>query len=260
MECFNIFVGIATIVGLVLTFCSIKKEKNKNNLKRERTKIIVKENISKNIDYINTAFGKFNQNFEKYKETTENDKSSEYQHRIDLVSYFINSYGNESFINNIKNIKNNIDSYFINNVDNSNFNHGEYIKLNAELNDTIKEMEYYKYQIDIFIEPYDDFLKRNLNEKIIYNNYSNSNYSIPNDLVTNRFNNNDVDNIITPIQYYSKIIRDYDKYFNNLDELPVPLMNASDGVGTYVKSLVNIDFENTHKKINNIINRIKKLL
>ncbi|WP_141567916.1 hypothetical protein, partial [Staphylococcus saprophyticus] len=91
------------------------------------------------------------------------------------------------------------------------------------MNELIKILEYYKYQIDIFLEPHDEFLKYNLNQKIIYKNYTR-----PNDLITNDLNYNGNDSIINPIMYYNRIIREYDEYFSDLEHLSVPLMAPVD--------------------------------
>lgn len=222
----------------------------RNSRKRQRTKKILTENIEYNTQKIKIMFDKFNRNFNQYNNAIKLDPKSEFNHRIDLITYFINTYGNNYFLHKLKNVRDNIESYYINNIDDSNFNYDKYFDLKRDLNELIGTLEYYKYQIDIFIEPYDEFLNYNLNQKIIYKNQE-----IPNDLITNDLNYTGNDSIKTPIMYYNRIIRNYDEYFSDLEHLSVPLM-PTNGDELFVKSFIDIDFRSIHEEVNNIINKI----
>ena len=54
--------------------------------------------------------------------------------------------------------------------------------------------------------------------------------------------------------YYNRIIREYDKYFNDLENLSVPLMASNDDQ-TAVRSFIDINFDSVHEEVNNIINK-----
>lgn len=249
LNAFNIFVGLLTIVGFVLTLKSLYKEETNNRIRRKRTEDILQENIDYNSKKIKNAYGKFNHNLNNYNEAINVDPKSEYGHRIDLITYFIQAYGNVDFLHTLKDIRNNIESYYINNIDDSTFDYEKYFDLKGELNELIKKLEYYKYQIDIFIEPYDEFLKYNLKQKISYNQKE-----ITNDLITNNFNDTGNDSIVNPTIYHNSIIRKYDEYFSDFKKLPVPLMTVDEDM--FVKSFIDIDFSSVHEEINNIISKI----
>ncbi|MBW0770363.1 hypothetical protein KYJ98_08385 [Mammaliicoccus lentus] len=253
MNIFNIIIGVLTIIGLGVTLVAFYKERNNNRIKRERTEIILKEKINDSINHIEKSYKAFNNNLNQYKETVKNNSEFEYGHRLDLLTYFINSYGNEYFLNKLKETRNTIEEYYINNIDDSNFNYNKYHETKRDLNDLIKVLDYYIYQINIFLEPYDKFLNYNLNQKIIYKNDE-----ISNDLVTNNFNFTSNDVIINPILYYKRIIGEYDKYFSDFENLVVPLMVITDDEMT-VKSFIDIDFTDVHEKVDNIIKKIKKI-
>lgn len=252
MDVFNVIIGFLTIVGLIFTLNAFYKEKNNNRIRRERTESILKESIGYNTEYIKNTYNKFSHNFHQYNESINTNPKSEYGHRIDLITYFIHAYGNEYFLHKLKDIRDNIEAYYINNIDDSKFNHDKYFELKRDLNELIKKLEYYKYQIDIFLEPYDEFLKYNLNQKIIYKNHT-----IPNDLITNNLNDTGNDSIINPVMYYNRIIREYDEYFSDLEHLSVPLMSSTDDQ-IFVKSFIDIDFSSVHEDVNDIINKIDK--
>ncbi len=249
MDEFNITMGLITSLGFVFTLFTLYKDRRKEEIRRNRTKDILVKNIKDNTNYLKKYYDKFEHNYDMYKETKENQPSQEFNHRIDLITYFINSYSNDLFLENLKKINQNIESYYINNIEDSKFDYAKYFELKTDLNELIKKLEYYKYQIDIFIEPYDEYLKYNLNEKIIYKNHT-----IANDLVTNDFNYTGNDFIINPVMYYNRIIREYDKYFNDLENLSVPLMASNDDQ-TAVRSFIDINFDSVHEEVNNIINK-----
>ncbi|MEB8190136.1 hypothetical protein [Mammaliicoccus sciuri] len=250
MNLFNIIIGVLTVIGLVVTIIAFYKERNNNRIKRERTEIILKENIINRKKHIERSYKAFNHNLNQYEETVLNNPEFEYGHRLDLITYFINSYGNEYFLNILKDMQKTIEEYYINNIDDSNFNYNKYYEIKRDLNNLIKVLDYYIYQINIFIEPYDKYLNYNLNQKIIHNNDE-----VQNDLVTNNFNFTGNDVIINPVLYYNRIIREYDKYFSDFQNLSVPLMVITDDEMT-VSSFINIDFANVHDKVNNIIKKI----
>ena len=125
MNLFNIIVGLLTVIGLIVTIVAFYKERNSNRIKRERTEIILKENIIDRKKHIERSYKAFNHNLNQYKEAVRNnpETESEYGHRLDLITYFINSYGNEYFLNILKDMQKTIEEYYINNIDDSNFNY-----------------------------------------------------------------------------------------------------------------------------------------
>ncbi|MGS0654948.1 hypothetical protein ACU40M_10740 [Staphylococcus arlettae] len=249
MDGYDITMAIITVLAFGFTIYTLLKEANKEKVRRKRTKEILETNIKDSINYLKKYYDIFEHNYDMYKETKENHPSQEFNHRIDIITYFINSYSNDLFLENLKKINQNIESYYINNIEDSKFDYDMYFELKTDLNELIKKLKYYKYQIDIFIEPYDEYLKYNLNEKIIYKNHT-----ISNDLVTNDFNYTGNDSIINPVMYYNRIIREYDRYFNDLENLGVPLMASNDDQ-TAVRSFIDIDFASVHEEVNNIINK-----
>lgn len=252
MNIFNIIVGVLTIAGFVYTIWAFIIEINKNKRKRKRTQDILQENIKENSKVIIYNYDKFNYNYNQYKSSVEMQQFDEYQFRLDLVSYFIHTYGNNSFLDSLKSLKSNIEEYYINNIDDSKFNYIGYSKLKKDIKELIQKLEYYKYQTDMFIQPYDDFLKYNLNQKIIHNSQN-----IPNDLVSANFNGTGNDAIINPIIYYKSLIRIYDDYFNDLNNLSVPLLYQVKDSEMSIKSFVNMEFGSVHEEVKQIIRDVE---
>lgn len=81
----------------------------------------------------------------------------------------------------------------------------------------------------------------------------NKSYVKSNKLITDNFNGMRTTFITNPIMYYGDKILEYNKYFHNVDDIPIPLININKEPGQFSSFTREFDFEKTHNELRILI-------
>ncbi|RTX73753.1 hypothetical protein CD117_03975, partial [Mammaliicoccus sciuri] len=126
LDLYNILVGFVTIIGVAIAVYQISNEIDKRKLKRKRTSEILKIKVERNINYVISAFNKFEHNYKIHLKSSNKEEVTQLQH---IINYYINSYINDKFIDNVNELLNNLEEFYRINIDDDDLKYDEYRQL-----------------------------------------------------------------------------------------------------------------------------------
>lgn len=252
VELFNILVGFVTIIGVIIAVFQITNEIDKRKLKRKRTSEILKIKVESNINYVSGAFDKFEHNYKIHLRVDNNENVEQLQH---IINYFINSYVNDKFINNINELLNNFEEYYQSNIDEDELKYKEYRELWNLTRGIYQDLKNNKYIFNKLFPNYDEEIERNMKTIVL-----NKSYVKTDRLITDNFNRTGNTFIVNPLMYYGDKIGEYNKYFHNVGDIPIPLINTNKEPGRITTFTNEFDFEKTHKDLRTLIKKSNEFI
>ncbi|MGW7906235.1 hypothetical protein ACWEXP_00510 [Staphylococcus pseudoxylosus] len=295
---FNMLVGLSTITAVIGVFIAgyqLKSEKEKAHKRRIRSTNIMGYKAKKNLEYIKKASLKFNRPYFLYKTQEifinirlsdlkpkyeiapkvhrnifiynyierlkiENEINNLYRRlmysKLNTLSYFIVTYVNDVFLENINELNNNLENYYSNNYEDAELNFDEFKKVWNKLKIIHDELKNSQYVIDSYIEPFDMKMERDLKNVVSFGKDE-----IQYNLVDDNYNDNGSPFIANPLNYYFGEISKYHKYFQNSGfDIPVTLINANTEPGEYSSFTKEIDFEQVHRHVLELIFLYRKII
>lgn len=252
LELYNILVGFVTIIGVIIAVYQITTEIDKRKLKRKRTSEILKIKVENNINYVRSAFDKFEHNYLIHQKVSNNDEIKQMQHTI---NYFVNSYVNKKFISNINELLNNFEEYYQSNIDDEELKYNEYSELWNLTRRIHQDLQNNEYIFDRLFPNYDDEIEKNMKTIVLNKSY------VKNDkLITDNLNGMGNSYIVNPLMFYGDKMREYNEYFHNVNDIPIPLINIDKEPGTFPVLTNEFDFEKTHNDLRTLIKKTNEFI
>ncbi|BFL78664.1 hypothetical protein PXW92_03825 [Staphylococcus hominis] len=252
-------VQLATIITLIFTGYQVymarkeNKDKELKELTKRRRKFDVLTNeLSVKSNYIKQAFLKFEHNYKMY--LSMQDKNT-IESKLDTIAYYILSYVNKPFIENIISTKETLDNFYQDSISDKDINYETYVDINNELNIIIEDLKIALLVSENYIPSYDEKLISETRNAVI-NKKDTKDLS----LINENFNGQGNVFIANPLMYYKDILFKYRFYFHKNDDIPVFLIDANKQVGKVRVFTEVFDYEKTHNKIRDLITELNYIL
>ncbi|WP_239733632.1 hypothetical protein [Mammaliicoccus sp. M-M49] len=252
LDLYNILVGFVTIIGVAIAVYQISNEIDKRKLKRKRTSEILKIKVERNINYVISAFNKFEHNYKIHLKSSNKEEVTQLQH---IINYYINSYINDKFIDNVNELLNNLEEFYRINIDDDDLKYDEYRQLWTLTRGIYQDLKNNKYIFDRLFPNYDEEIEKNMKTIILNKSY------VKNDkLITDNLNGMRNTFIANPIMYYGDKIVEYNKYFHNVEDIPIPLINTNKEPGYFSSFTREFDFDKTHNELRSLIKKVNEYI
>lgn len=157
LDLYNIFVGFITIICVVIAVYQITIEIDKRKLKRKRMSEILKIKVESNINYVNSAFDKFEHNYKNHLSASNKEEVAQLQH---IITYYINSYVNDKFIDNINELLDNLEEFYQSNIDDDELKYKKYRQLWNLTRGIYQDLKNKKYIFDRLFPNYDEEIEK----------------------------------------------------------------------------------------------------
>lgn len=255
----EVIVQLATIITLLFTgyqVYMVRKERKETELKEstkyKRKSEILNNNLVNNIDYLEKTYAKFNHNYKMYCESVNNDTI---ESKLDTIAYFILSYVNDSFINQLIKTNQSLNDYYQDSISNAHIDYDTYIDINNSLKEILNKLTNAKLVLDSYIPSYDEKLTYETKEAVI-KKVNTKNLQ----LITDNFNGTGNSNVINPLMYYKEILFDYRHFFHNANDIPVLLIEADSELGEVSYFTEVFNFEEIHNNMTILLEKLNNTL